>query len=124
MVVTERKSKAGTPEEILNAALDEFAAPFTLSGIGMGLFFAPVATIVLSSVRPGAGGRGFGRQQRDPRIRRRLRCRRPRVRVRALGGYESGAAVVAVGSVAAFAIGRRARAAQVLETNPALELAA
>src|SRR5881227_908476 len=30
----------------------DFVGPFVLSGIGMGLFFAPVANVVLSSVRP------------------------------------------------------------------------
>ena len=37
-----------------------------ISGIGMGLFFAPVANIVLSAVRPEEEGPGVGRQQRDP----------------------------------------------------------
>ena len=30
----------------------EFIAPFLISGVGMALFFAPVAHVVLSSVRP------------------------------------------------------------------------
>src|SRR3954470_23441332 len=30
----------------------DFVAPFVLSGIGMGLFFAPVANVVLSAVKP------------------------------------------------------------------------
>jgi hypothetical protein len=33
-------------------ACGELVAPFVISGIGMGLFFAPVANVVLSSVRP------------------------------------------------------------------------
>src|SRR5581483_7110067 len=33
-------------------AYADLIAPFTLSGIGMGLFFAPVANVVLSAVRP------------------------------------------------------------------------
>ena len=49
--------------------------PFILSGTGMALFFAPVANVVLSSVRPRGGGAGVGRQQRDPRARRRVRRR-------------------------------------------------
>ena len=32
------------------------SAPFIIAGVGMGLFFAPVANVVLSAVRP-AGGR-------------------------------------------------------------------
>ena len=34
--------------------------PFTISGIGMALFFAPVANVVLSSVRPVEQGQASG----------------------------------------------------------------
>src|SRR5205814_6034258 len=34
--------------------------PFALSGVGMGLFFAPVANVVLSSVRPDQEGKASG----------------------------------------------------------------
>ena len=34
--------------------------PFILSGIGMALFFAPVANVVLSSVRPEEEGQASG----------------------------------------------------------------
>src|SRR6478752_1539526 len=34
--------------------------PFTLSGIGMGLYFAPVANVVLSSVKPSEEGQASG----------------------------------------------------------------
>ena len=64
----------------------ELVVPFMLSGIGMALFFAPVANVVLSSVRPRGGGPGLGRRQRDPRARRRVRRRRARLGVRALRG--------------------------------------
>ena len=57
----------------------ELVAPFVISGIGMGLFFAPVANVVLSAVRPRGGGPGVGREQRDPRAGRRLRRRRARL---------------------------------------------
>ena len=36
------------------------SAPFTLSGIGMGLFFAPVANVVLGAVRPEEQGKASG----------------------------------------------------------------
>ena len=49
--------------------------PFIVSGIGMGMFFAPVANIVLSAVGAARRGQGIGRVQRDPRGRRRLRRR-------------------------------------------------
>jgi EmrB/QacA subfamily drug resistance transporter len=110
---------------------------FAISGIGMGLFFAPVANIVLSSVRPEEEGKASGAN----------------AAIRELGGvfgvavlasvfsrhgsYESatsftdglvpavwiGALVVALGSVAAFAI-RRSRPAEAAEADVALELAA
>ncbi len=34
--------------------------PFIISGIGMGLFFAPVANVVLSAVRPKEEGQASG----------------------------------------------------------------
>ena len=62
----------------------ELVLPFAISGIGMGLFFAPVANVVLSSVRPRGGGPGLGREQRDPRARRRPRRRGAGLGLRAL----------------------------------------
>src|SRR5881275_971921 len=38
----------------------DLVAPFVLSGVGMGLFFAPVANLVLSSVRPQEEGQASG----------------------------------------------------------------
>src|SRR5947208_417272 len=38
----------------------DLVGPFTISGIGMGLFFAPVANVVLSSVRPEEEGQASG----------------------------------------------------------------
>ena len=38
----------------------DLVAPFVLSGIGMALFFAPVANVVLSSVRPEEEGKASG----------------------------------------------------------------
>jgi EmrB/QacA subfamily drug resistance transporter len=38
----------------------DLVAPFVLSGVGMGLFFAPVANLVLSSVRPEEEGQASG----------------------------------------------------------------
>ncbi len=38
----------------------DLVAPFVLSGIGMGLFFAPVANVVLGSVRPTEEGQASG----------------------------------------------------------------
>src|SRR5437763_3053327 len=44
------------------APYSDFVAPFVLSGIGMGLFFAPVANVVLSSVRREQEGKASGAQ--------------------------------------------------------------
>jgi EmrB/QacA subfamily drug resistance transporter len=38
----------------------DLVAPFVLSGVGMGLFFAPVANLVLSSLRPEEEGQASG----------------------------------------------------------------
>ena len=56
--------------------------PFILSGIGMGMFFAPVANVVLSAVAVPGRGQGVRRIERDPRGRRRLRRRGARVDLR------------------------------------------
>jgi len=115
----------------------ELVAPFVISGVGMALFWAPVANVVLSSVRPEEEGQASGAQNA----------------IRELGGvfgvavlasvwsqygsYSSGeafvdgmlpalwigAAVVAVGAVAAMLVPSRRRAeAEALE--PALDPAA
>ncbi|MGH3077626.1 MAG: MFS transporter [Gaiellaceae bacterium] len=42
------------------AGYASFVGPFVLSGIGMGMFFAPVANVVLSAVRPQEEGKASG----------------------------------------------------------------
>jgi EmrB/QacA subfamily drug resistance transporter len=42
------------------ASYSEFVGAFVLSGVGMGLFFAPVANVVLSAVRPQEEGKASG----------------------------------------------------------------
>jgi MFS family permease len=108
--------------------------PFILSGMGMALFFAPVANVVLSSVRPEEEGQASGANNA----------------IRELGGvfgvavlasvfshYGSystgasfthgmqisvyvGAAIVALGALAAFAIPSRKREERADELAPAL----
>ena len=63
----------------------------SLAGTGMALFFAPVANVVLSSVRPEEEGKASGANERDPRARRRLRRRGAGVGLRALRRLPSGA---------------------------------
>lgn len=97
--------------------------PFVVSGVGMGLFFAPVANVVLSAVRPQEEGQASG-------VNNAIREMGGVFGVAVLasiftsyGSYQSpqtfvdglipatfvGAAVVAVGAVAAFAIPRHRR---------------
>ncbi|HEY6114120.1 MAG TPA: MFS transporter, partial [Gaiellaceae bacterium] len=42
------------------ASYTSFVGPFVVSGIGMALFFAPVANVVLSAVRPSEEGKASG----------------------------------------------------------------
>ncbi|HEU5362018.1 MAG TPA: DHA2 family efflux MFS transporter permease subunit [Gaiellaceae bacterium] len=115
----------------------ELIAPFAISGVGMGMFFAPIANVVLGSVRGEEEGQASGANNAIRELGGVFG-----VAVLALvfshsGGYASGhtfvggmvpavwigAAVVAAGALAAFAIGRR-RVASVVELEPALETAA
>ena len=69
----------------------ELVGPFILSGVGMGLFFAPVANVILGQRPAARGGTGLGREQRHPRARRRLRSRGARLDLRELRGLRLGA---------------------------------
>ena len=115
----------------------ELVAPFTLSGIGMALFFAPVANVVLSSVRPEEEGQASGANSAIRELGGVLGIAVIVSIFSHYGGYRSGgsftdgmvpgvyvgAAVVALGSLAAFAITRRRRV-ETAEQQPALELSA
>jgi EmrB/QacA subfamily drug resistance transporter len=115
----------------------DLVAPFAISGIGMGMFFAPIANVILGAVRGEEEGQASGANNAIRELGGVFG-----VAVLALvfshsGGYASGhafvdgmvpavwigAAVVAVGSLAAFAIRRRPKA-PVVELEPALENAA
>jgi EmrB/QacA subfamily drug resistance transporter len=115
----------------------ELIVPFTLSGIGMGLFFAPVANVVLSAVRPQEEGQASGANNALRELGGVFGVAVLAAVFAHYGGYESGTAftdgmnpavwigavIVALGSVAAFAI-RRTPRAEAVEAEPALELAA
>jgi predicted MFS family arabinose efflux permease len=83
-------------------AYEAFIEPFLLAGAGMGLFFAPMADVVLSAVRPAQQGQASGANNA----------------IRELGGV-LGAAVVA----AAFAIpgGRTAAGIEAAGAEETLE---
>ena len=114
--------------------------PFVLSGTGMALFFAPVANVVLSSVRPEEEGQASGAQNAIRELGGVFGVAVLASIFAHYGGYRSGtafvdgmspavyvgAAIVALGSLAALAIRLRPRRARVeaVEAEPALEAAA
>src|SRR3954466_1160013 len=99
----------------------ELIMPFAISGIGMGLFFAPIANLVLSSVRNVEEGQASGANNAIRELGGVFGVAVLASVFSHYGGYTSGtafvdgmnpavyagAAVVALGSVAAFAIKRR-----------------
>jgi MFS family permease len=112
------------------AAYSHFVAPFVLSGIGMALFFAPVANVVLSSVRPDQEGKASGANNAIRELGGVFGVAVLASVFSRIGGYQSaasfvhgtttavyvGGAVVALGAVAAALIpARRAREGAVAE---------
>jgi MFS family permease len=101
----------------------DLVAPFTLSGIGMALFFAPVANVVLSSVRPEQEGQASGANGAIRELGGVLGVAVIASIFAHYGGYRTGqsftsgmvpgvyvgAAVVALGSLAALGIRRSRR---------------
>jgi EmrB/QacA subfamily drug resistance transporter len=99
----------------------DLVAPFALSGIGMGLFFAPVANVVLSSVRPDQEGKASGATNAIRELGGVFGVAVLASIFSGVGGYQSGTAfvhgtttavyvggaVVAVGALAAALIKRR-----------------
>jgi len=114
--------------------------PFVLSGGGMALFFAPVANVVLSAVRPEEEGQASGAQNAIRELGGVFGVAVLASVFSHYGGYRTGttfvhgmtpavyvgAAIVALGSLAAVGIRRRARptAVDAVEAEPALEAAA
>ena len=115
--------------------------PFVLSGIGMGMFFAPVANVVLSAVRPQEEGKASGANNAIREVGGVLGIAVLASIFTRYGGYESpetfteglvvatwvGAAVVGVGSLVALVVPSRRRADETpledQETVPQLEAA-
>jgi EmrB/QacA subfamily drug resistance transporter len=99
----------------------ELVAPFVLSGAGMALFFAPVANVVLGSVRPKEEGQASGANNAIRELGGVFGVAVLASIFAHAGGYRTaetfahgltvalyvGTAVVAAGSLAAFAIRRR-----------------
>jgi EmrB/QacA subfamily drug resistance transporter len=108
--------------------------PFILSGIGMAMFFAPVANVVLSAVRPQEEGKASGTNNAIREVGGVLGVAVLASIFARYGGYESpaiftdglvvatwvGAAVVGVGAIVALLIPRKQRPAEVAEIEPEL----
>jgi len=120
-----------------DTAYTTLVAPFVLSGIGMGLFFAPVANVVLSSVRPEEEGQASGANNAVRELGGVLGVAVLASVFAHFGGYATGtsftdgmvaavfvgAAVVFLGALAAFGIGL-ARPVSQRRLEPGVELAA
>jgi EmrB/QacA subfamily drug resistance transporter len=118
----------------------DVVAPFFLSGIGMALFFAPVANVVLSAVRPEEEGQASGAQNAIRELGGVFGVAVLASIFSRYGGYGApqifvdgmqpavwvGAVVVAIGALAAFAIPHRRRPAEAVPepAEPALDVAA
>jgi EmrB/QacA subfamily drug resistance transporter len=115
----------------------DLVAPFALSGIGMGLFFAPIANLILGSVRAVEEGQASGANNAIRELGGVLGVAVLASVFSQYGGYSSGtafvdgmtpavyagAAVVAVGALAMFAIKRRSKG-DVVALEPAYDAAA
>jgi EmrB/QacA subfamily drug resistance transporter len=116
----------------------DLIAPFVLSGVGMALFFAPVANVVLSAVRPEEEGQASGANNAIRELGGVFGVAVLASVFSQYGGYGTGqsfvdgltpaiwvgAVVVALGALAALLIPRRRRPAEVEVLRPALEEAA
>ena len=111
--------------------------PFILSGIGMGMFFAPVANIVLTAVGVRDEGKASGASNAIREVGGVFGVAVLASIFASRGGYESpaifndglvaatwvGAAVVAAGALIALAVPGKKRANEVVELAPAAEAA-
>jgi len=109
-----------------------FVGPFVLSGIGMGMFFAPVANVVLSAVRPMEEGKASGANNAIREVGGVLGVAVLASIFASTGGYGSpqtfsdglvpaiwvGAVVVGVGAVIALVIPGKRRPAEVSAYEP------
>jgi EmrB/QacA subfamily drug resistance transporter len=116
----------------------ELVIPFVISGMGMALFFAPVANVVLSAVRPEEEGQASGAQNAIRELGGVFGIAVLASIFARYGGYASaegfvdgmraavwvGAAVVGLGALASFAIPRRPLAQEEEAREPAFDVAA
>jgi len=104
----------------------QLVAPFAISGIGMAMFWAPVANVVLSAVKPEEQGQASGANNAIRELGGVFGVAVLASVFSSYGGYRTpetfvngmnaavaiGAGVVALGAVAAFAIGKPRQAAK------------
>jgi EmrB/QacA subfamily drug resistance transporter len=116
----------------------ELVGPFIISGIGMALFFAPVANVVLSAVRPVEEGQASGANNAIRELGGVFGVAVLAAVFAHVGGYQTaesfthgmnvavwiGAAVVLAGAVAAFLIPGRPRGQEAERLEPVFENAA
>jgi EmrB/QacA subfamily drug resistance transporter len=122
-----------------SVAYSELVVPFILSGMGMALYFAPVANVVLSAVRPEEEGQASGANNAIRELGGVFGVAVLASVFAHYGGYGSGqsfvdgltpaiyvgAALVAAGAVAALGVARKRRPPQEQEAyEPAFEAAA
>jgi EmrB/QacA subfamily drug resistance transporter len=120
-------------------AYSQLVIPFVLSGVGMALYFAPVANVVLSSVRPQEEGQASGANNAIRELGGVFGVAVLASVFAHYGGYGSGtsfvdgltpalyvgAALVATGAVAALGVSRKLRPPQEQEVlEPVLDAAA
>ena len=112
--------------------------PFIVAGVGMALFFAPVANVVLSAVRPRGGGQASGANNAIRELggvfgvavlaaifaHSAATGRRSASSTGSTRRCASAPAVVALGAVAAFAIPRGRPRAETASVGEALREAA
>jgi MFS family permease len=106
-----------------DVAYASLVPPFLMAGVGMGLFFAPIANVVLSAVRPHEEGQASGANNAIRELGGVFGVAVLAAVFAGYGGYESaqayvdglrpaiwiGAIVVGLGALAALALPRRQR---------------
>jgi len=128
--VSRRRPSVSTP----TTPYSQLIGPFIVAGVGMALFFAPVANVVLSAVRPEEEGKSSGANNAIRELGGVFGVAVLASIFAHVGGYGTGqsfadgmnpalfvgAGVVALGALATFMIPRQPRVAEELVGEPEL----